>query len=147
MFMKFSLLILLTSTVLCLTSCDYTTYVALRNYKESSKVQVYYNSTNPIFNSDTLRVLSLMTPISNSLVVRENISLDSYTFIAPSNSEIIFQPFSLGQPIKQIDIFHTKDSITRIILWDGKAYKKLKKLGIIKDKGFIFKTRIYIDNM
>jgi hypothetical protein len=122
-------------------------YVAVRNYKEPCKVHVtYQRSGNTFFDNDTL----LLKPMNNSefdgSLLRVNTSGNSYCFIAPREKEIALKPISLGQPIKQVEIISSSDSLWRINLWDRKEFKKLKKSGRIKTKGFIFTTSIYIEN-
>lgn len=133
--------------IVSLTSCDYSMYVAVRNYKEPCKVNVTYRkSGNTFFDSDTL----LLKPINNSefdsSLLRVNTSHNSYYFIAPREKEIALRPRSLGQPIRQVEIISSSDSLWRINLWDRDEFKKLKKSGQIKTKGFIFTTSIYIEN-
>jgi len=122
-------------------------YVAVRNYKEPCKVNVtYQKSGGTFFDNDTL----LLKPINNSefdsSLLRVNTSAESYYFIAPREKEIALRPISLGQPIRQVEIISSSDSLWTINLWDRNEFKTLKKSGQIKTKGFIFTTSIYIEN-
>lgn len=128
-------------------SCDHTTYVAVRNYKEPCRVLVTYEkSGNTIIDHDSLKLRNINSTKIHSLIVRTNTSLNSYLFIAPGGKETGLMPQSLGQPIKQVEIFNTTDSPWIIHLWERKEYKKLKKSGQITTKGFIFTTEILINN-
>ncbi len=146
--MKHIKVIILFFFVVGFTSCDYTMYVAVRNYREPGRVNVTYQKTgNTFFNNDTL----LLNRIGNSTkfdssLLRVNTSKDSYYFIAPREKEIGLRPISLGQPITQVHLVNSSDSSWTINLWDRKEFKKLKKLGRIRTKGFIFTTSIFIEN-
>lgn len=145
--MKHFKIIVLTFFVFGLTSCDYTMYVAVRNYKEPCRVNVtYQKSGNTFFDNDTLLLKALDNSKFDTSLLRVNTSTDSYYFIAPREKEIALRPMSLGQPIKQVEIINSSDSSWTINLWDRKEFKKLKKSGQVKTKGFIFTTSIFIEN-
>ena len=140
-------IIVLAFFVVGLTSCDYTMYVAVRNYKEPCRVNVtYQKSGNTFFDSDTLLLSALDHPQFDSSLLRFNTSADSYYFIAPREKEIALRPKSLGNPIKQVEIINSSESSWTINLWDRKEFRKLKKSALIKTKGFIFTTSIFIEN-
>lgn len=133
--------------ILGLTSCDYTMYVAVRNYKEPCRVKVtYQKSGNTFFDNDTLLLRALNNSTFDSSLLRVNTSTDSYYFIAPRQKEIALRPQSLGQPIKQIEIINSSNSSWVINLRDREEFKKLKRSGQLKTKGFIFTTAIFIEN-
>lgn len=130
-----------------LTSCDYSMHVAVRNYKEPCRVNVTYQKTaNTLSDNDSLLVKFIDNPKFDNSLDLINTSSNSYYFTAPSNKEVVLKPVSLGQPIKQIEIINSPDSAWKIDLGDRKQFKKLKKSGQIKTKGFIFTTSIFIEN-
>lgn len=133
--------------VFVFTSCDYTMYVAVQNYKEPCRVNVtYQKSGNTFFDNDTLMVKTINSAKSDSSLVRVNTSSNSYYFIAPREKEIGLRPRSLGNPIVQVEMINSSDSSWKINLRDRKAIWDLKKSGLIKTKGFIFTTAIFIEN-
>lgn len=141
--------IIFTLCILGLTSCDYTMYVAVRNYKDPCRVNVTYQKSGyTFFDKDTLLLRGLdNSEFDSSLIRNNNTSTDSYYFIAPRLKEIALRPQSLKQqPIKQVEIINSSDSSWVINLWDRKEFKKLKKSGQLKTKGFIFTTSILIEN-
>ncbi len=133
--------------VVSLTSCDHTTYVSVRNYKEPCRVSVtYQKSGNSYFDNDTLFLKGIDSSKFDSSLLRVNTSPDSYYFIAPSNKEVVLNPISLGQPIRQVEIVCSPDSLWTVNIWNRKDMKQLKQWGRVKTKGFIFRTSIVIEN-
>lgn len=146
-FMRYIKIIILTFFVAGFTSCDYTTYVAVRNYREPCRVNVTYQKYgSTFFDNDTLLLKVIGNSKLDSSLLRINTSTNSYYFIAPREKEIALNPISLGQPIKQVQVMNSSDSSWTINLWDKKGLKKLKKSGQVKTKGFIFTTSIFIEN-
>ena len=147
MFMTPARILILSFFAISFIACDHTTYVAVRNYKEPCRVDVtYQKSGNTFFDNDTLKVKTIGNSNADSSLLRSNTSADSYYFTAPAGKEIALRPASLGQPIKQVKISNSTDSSWTINLWDRKEYKKLKKAGKIKTKGFIIRAAILIEN-
>lgn len=144
--MKYFQGILILFLIFILTSCDHTTYVAVRNYKPSCKVNVTYVGSNLLFNNYTLFTSGLANPKLHGSIVRVNTSPSTYSFIAPQETEIGLNPASLGQPIKQIEIINAPDSAFDINLWDRKQFKKFRKEGIIKIRRVIFISSIIVIN-
>ncbi len=134
--------------VACLTSCDYTVYVGIRNFKQPCRVNVEYQRVgNPFFDKDTLFVKDIEDAVFDSSCLRVNTSSNSYYFIAPNQREVALRPVALGtQPITNVSIINSPDSIWTINLWDRKQVKQLKKSGQIKTKGFIYTRSILIEN-
>ena len=141
-------MILISYFVVGLTSCDYTMYVGVRNFKQPCRVNVEYQRVgNPFFDKDTLLVRDIENSVVDTSLLRINTSSNSYYFIAPNKQEVALRPIALGaQPIKNVTIINSADSIWIINLWDRKQFKQLKKSGQIKTKGFIFTNSILIEN-
>ena len=146
--MKYLKSILLAFIIFVMTSCDYTMYVALRNYREPAKVCVTYPKAGLIlWNNDTLLLKHINTPTFDSSLIRLNASDSSYCFIAPKGKEVALQPISFDKPpINQIRIFNSPDSVLTVNIEDRKEFKKLKKAGIIQTRGFIFTYSIFVEN-
>ena len=141
-------IILISYFVVGLTSCDFTMYVGVRNFRQPCRVNVEYQRVgNPFFDKDTLLVGDIENIVVDSSLLRVNTSSNSYYFIAPNKKEVALRPVALGaQPIKTVTIINSSDSIWTINLWDRKQFKQLKKSGQIKTKGFIFTNSILIEN-
>ena len=147
MFIKQQKIITLAFLITYLTSCDYTMNVAVRNYKRPCRVNItYQKSIDTFFDNDTLLFSSLDSRQFDSSLLRFNTSANSYYFIAPSNKEITLHPKSIGNPIEKVEIFDSSDSSWTINLWDRKEIRRLKRSGLIKTKGFLFTTSIFIEN-
>jgi hypothetical protein len=122
-------------------------HVAVRNYKEPCRVEVTHEKSGAaFFDSDTLLLRDLDHPPFDSFLLRYNTSADSYYFIAPTEKEVSLRPIALGNPIKQVEIIKSSEPSMTINLLDRKQFRKLKKSGMIKTKGFIFTMSIFIEN-
>ena len=145
--MKYFKLIMPAFYLFALTSCDFSMYTAVRNYKEPCKVNVVYNNTGSLINnSDTLLVKNIDDAKPDSQLVRTNTSSNAYYFTAPQKKEIALRPVALAQPIKQVQMTNSSGSTWEINFSDKKQFKKLRKSGQIKTKGFIFTNTILIEN-
>jgi hypothetical protein len=130
-------------------SCDFTTYVGVRNYQGPCRVQVTYrkSGSHDFFDKDSLFVRDFGNSKIDSVIIRTNTSSDSYFFIAPGEKETGLMPNSVNeQPIKQVEIFNASDTPWIIHLWERKEFKNLKKSGRITTKGFVFASTVIINN-
>ncbi|HEY4967770.1 MAG TPA: hypothetical protein VII28_15300 [Puia sp.] len=128
-------------------SCDIVSYVGVRNYQGPCRVQVTYDkSDNTFHDNDSLFFGNFNNTKFDSLIIRTNTSPNSYFFIAPREKVVRLMPTSLGQPIKQVEIFNAIDSPWIIHPWNRKELKKLEKLGQITLTGFPIKRAIWINN-
>ena len=133
--------------VVGLTSCDYSMHISVRNYKEPCRVDVTYEKAgSTFFDSDTLAVKMLASPRLGSSLLRVNTSANTYFFTAPREREVVLNPISLGNSIKDITIANSPDSFWTIHLWDRHQLRKVKRSGQIKTSGFIFWHAISIEN-
>lgn len=143
-------MIKLIALLLCccvLISCDFTVWISLRNYREACNIKVdHQNLTEQTYYSDTLFLTNIDNPEIKSSVIRTNTSPNKYFFTCPKQVDVALNPIALGTPIKQVDIINASDSLWSINLWNRKEFKKLKKSGQIKTKGFIFTHQITIEN-
>lgn len=140
--------ILMACICLLLSSCDYTMYVAVRNYREPCKVNVTFDkSVGTFFDNDTLSLKSIPNADFDGSLIRNNTGPGTYSFIAPHNKEIALRPVALNrQPISQIEIINAVDSSWVINLRDRAEFQKLKKSGRIKTRRFIVTTGFFIEN-
>src|SRR6476661_4002105 len=109
--MRYINIILISCFVVGLTSCDFTMYVGVRNFRQPCRVNVEYQRVgNPFFDKDTLLVRDIEYSVVDSSLIRVNTSSNSYYFIAPNKKEVSLRPNALGaQPIKNVAIINSSD--------------------------------------
>ncbi len=130
----------------CINTSSHATYVGIRNYTSPCLIKVNFKETGEsYYDGDTLNVMYLNKYIFDTILLRTNISKNSYSFIAPSNREIGLRPMSYGRPITQIQICKSKDSILVIAMENKEVFDKLKKKGIVDFEETKFSTSIYIN--